>query len=150
MMFSSVLLPHPDGPITDTNSPAPTSSDTSLNATVSIRSVRYTFSMPSSRIMGRATAGLTDGRAGTAGAAAPKVPDHIIFPVVGPVQYVDDFGAPRAGVAHQGNDLMAAKKSAAVAAEIGTIGMKYGTVSPTWISCNGGSAKRIDAPTWNP
>ena len=32
--------------------------------------------------------------AGTAGAAAPKVPDHIIFPVVGPVQYVDDFGAP--------------------------------------------------------
>jgi hypothetical protein len=67
--------------------------------------------------------------AGTAGAAAPKVPDHIIFPVVGPVQYVDDFGAPRSGGPHQGNDLMAAKKSAAVAAEAGTV--KYWTTSRT-------------------
>jgi hypothetical protein len=67
--------------------------------------------------------------AGTAGAAAPKVPDHIIFPVVGPVQYVNDFGAPRSGGAHQGNDLVAAKKSAAVAAEAGTV--KYWTTSRT-------------------
>jgi peptidase M23-like protein len=67
--------------------------------------------------------------AGTAGAAAPKVPDHIVFPVVGQVQYVDDFGAPRAGGAHQGNDLMAAKKSPAVAAETGTV--KYWTTSRT-------------------
>jgi Peptidase family M23 len=67
--------------------------------------------------------------AGTAAAAAPKVPDHIIFPVVGPVQYVDDFGAPRAGGPHQGNDLIAAKKSAAVAAEAGTV--KYWTTSRT-------------------
>jgi hypothetical protein len=67
--------------------------------------------------------------AGTAGAAAPKVPDHIVFPVVGQVQYVDDFGAPRAGGAHQGNDLMATKKSPAVAAEAGTV--KYWTTSPT-------------------
>jgi peptidase M23-like protein len=67
--------------------------------------------------------------AGTAGAAAPKVPDHIVFPVVGQVQYVDDFGAPRAGGAHQGNDLMATKKSPAVAAEAGTV--KYWTTSRT-------------------
>ena len=67
--------------------------------------------------------------AGTAGAAAPKVPDHIVFPVVGQVQYVDDFGAPRAGGPHQGNDLMAAKKSPAVAAEAGTV--KYWTTSAT-------------------
>jgi hypothetical protein len=67
--------------------------------------------------------------AGTAAAAAPKVPDHIIFPVVGQVQYVNDFGAPRAGGAHQGNDLMAAKKSPAVAAETGTV--KYWTTSRT-------------------
>ena len=67
--------------------------------------------------------------AGTAGAAAPKVPDHIIFPVVGPVSYVDDFGAPRPGGPHQGNDLMAAKKSPAVAAESGTV--KYWTTSKT-------------------
>ena len=35
--------------------------------------------------------------AGTAGAAPPKVPDHIIFPVVGRVSYIDDFGEPRPG-----------------------------------------------------
>src|SRR6059058_2510491 len=65
--------------------------------------------------------------AGTARAAAPKVPDHIVFPVVGPVQYVDDFGAPRSGGPHQGNDLVSAKKSPAVAAEAGTV--KYWTTS---------------------
>jgi Peptidase family M23 len=65
--------------------------------------------------------------AGTAGAAAPKVPEHIVFPVVGPVTYINDFGAPRPGGAHQGNDLMAAKRSPAVAAEAGTV--KYWTTS---------------------
>jgi Peptidase family M23 len=65
--------------------------------------------------------------AGTAGAAAPKVPDHIIFPVMGRVTYIDDFGAPRGGGTHQGNDLMAAKRSPAVAAEAGTV--KYWTTS---------------------
>jgi hypothetical protein len=65
--------------------------------------------------------------AGTAGAAAPKVPDHIIFPVVGQVSYIDDFGAPRPGGPHQANDLVAAKKSPAVAAESGTV--KYWTTS---------------------
>src|SRR5437870_4188970 len=62
--------------------------------------------------------------AGTAGAAT--VP-RIIFPVVGSVQYIDDFGAPRPGGPHQGNDIMAAKKSPAVAAEAGRI--KYWTTS---------------------
>jgi Peptidase family M23 len=65
--------------------------------------------------------------AGTAVAAAPKVPEHIIFPVVGQVSYIDDFGAPRPGGRHQGNDLMSAKKSPAVAAESGTV--KYWTTS---------------------
>ena len=64
---------------------------------------------------------------GTAGAAAPKVPDHIVFPVVGQVSYIDDFGAPRPGGPHQGNDLVSAKKSPAVAAEAGTV--KYWTTS---------------------
>src|SRR5207248_5876417 len=41
-----------------------------------------------------ATLGLA---AGTAGAAPPKVPEHIVFPVVGQVRYSDDFGAPRPG-----------------------------------------------------
>ena len=65
--------------------------------------------------------------AGPAGAAPPKVPDHIIFPVVGQVSYVDDFGAPRPGGTHQGNDIIAAKKSPAVAAEAGKV--KYWTTS---------------------
>ncbi len=66
--------------------------------------------------------------AGTAAAfAAGKVPEHIIFPVVGKVQYIDDFGAPRPGGAHQGNDIMAAKRSPAVAAEGGKV--KYWTTS---------------------
>jgi hypothetical protein len=64
---------------------------------------------------------------GTAGAAPPKVPDHIIFPVVGQVSYSDDFGAQRPGGLHQGNDVVAAKRSPAVAAESGTV--KYWTTS---------------------
>jgi Peptidase family M23 len=59
--------------------------------------------------------------------AANKVPEHIIFPVVGKVAYIDDFGAPRPGGAHQGNDIMAAKRSPAVAAEAGKV--KYWTTS---------------------
>ena len=59
--------------------------------------------------------------------AANTVPAHIIFPVVGRVQYVDDFGAPRPGGPHQGNDIIAAKKSSAVAAEAGKV--KYWTTS---------------------
>ena len=45
MMLSRVLLPQPDGPMTETNSPAPTSRSMSVSATVSMRSVRYTFSI---------------------------------------------------------------------------------------------------------
>ena len=68
--------------------------------------------------------------AGTAHASTgAKVPAHIVFPVVGDVQYVDDFGAPRSGGPHQGNDLLSAKKSAAVAAEAGKV--KYWTTSRT-------------------
>src|SRR2546423_13964685 len=59
--------------------------------------------------------------------AANKVPEHIVFPVVGRVQYIDDFGAPRPGGPHQGNDIIAAKKSPAVAAEAGRV--KYWTTS---------------------
>ncbi len=72
-----------------------------------------------------ATIGLAVGSA--VAVAANKVPDHIIFPVVGKVQYIDDFGAARAGGGHQGNDLMAAKKSPAVATEAGKV--KYWTTS---------------------
>jgi hypothetical protein len=73
-----------------------------------------------------ATIGLVAGTAAAyAGRGAP--PQHIIFPVVGKVQYVDDFGAPRSGGSHQGNDIMSAKRSPAVAAESGKV--KYWTTS---------------------
>ena len=64
--------------------------------------------------------------AGTAGAAG--VP-RIIFPVVGQVQYSDDFGAPRAGGPHQGIDILAPRKAPAVAAEAGRV--KLWTTSAT-------------------
>ena len=53
----------------------------------------------------------------------------MIFPVVGPVNYHDDFGEPRVGHPHQGNDLLAPKRSPAVAAEDGRI--KFWTTSAT-------------------
>ena len=72
-----------------------------------------------------ATIGLAVGSA--VAFAAATVPDHIIFPVVGKVAYIDDFGAPRPGGPHQGNDIIAEKKSPAVAAEAGKV--KYWTTS---------------------
>lgn len=55
--------------------------------------------------------------AGTASAAVPR----IVFPVVAKTVYTDDFGDPRGSGSHQGNDIMAAKKSRVVAAEAGRI-----------------------------
>jgi hypothetical protein len=57
--------------------------------------------------------------ASVAGAAAP--PAKIVFPVLGTATYVDDFGAPRAGGPHQGIDMLAAKRSLALAAEAGKV-----------------------------
>jgi hypothetical protein len=67
--------------------------------------------------------------AGAAAAYAAKgaPPEHIIFPVVGPVRYTNDFGAPRGNGAHQGIDILAPKKAPAVAAEGGKV--KYWTTS---------------------
>jgi hypothetical protein len=65
--------------------------------------------------------------AGAASATPKKGVPQLIFPVVGDTQYTDDFGAPRSGGAHEGNDLMAEKKSPAVAAEAGKV--KFWTTS---------------------
>src|SRR5207244_5374272 len=66
------------------------------------------------------------------GAAAARVGGggvpRLVFPVVGAVDYHDDFGESRPGGPHQGNDLLAAKRSAAVAAEGGTV--EFWTTSP--------------------
>ena len=61
------------------------------------------------------------GVAAGAAVAAPKPVPRLVFPVVGPVQYHDDFGEPRGSSRHQGNDLMAPKRSLAVAAEAGKV-----------------------------
>jgi hypothetical protein len=61
------------------------------------------------------------GVAAGAAVAAPKPVPRLVFPVVGPVQYRDDFGEPRGSSRHQGNDLMAPKRSLAVAAEAGKV-----------------------------
>jgi hypothetical protein len=74
-----------------------------------------------------AAIGLAAGTAAAPAARSGHPPERIIFPVVGKVQYIDDFGVPRAGGRHQGNDLMAVKKSPVVAAEPGKV--KYWTTS---------------------
>ncbi len=55
-----------------------------------------------------------------------KVP-RLIFPVLGAATYTDDFGDARGQGGHEGNDLMAAKRSLAVAAEAGQV--KFWTTS---------------------
>ena len=59
-----------------------------------------------------------------AGAAAAqpggKVP-QLVFPVVGPAAYTDDFGQPRGTGVHHGIDILAPRKAIAVAVEPGTI-----------------------------
>jgi hypothetical protein len=55
------------------------------------------------------------------------VPSPIVFPVLGEVSYIDDFGQARPGGRHQANDLMAPKKAIAVAAESGKV--KFWTTS---------------------
>jgi hypothetical protein len=56
-----------------------------------------------------------------AGGARAAAPQKIVFPVLGTVAYSDDFGQPRAGGAHQGIDILAAKRSLALAAEAGKV-----------------------------
>jgi hypothetical protein len=62
---------------------------------------------------------------GFAGAAAAATPNGsiptLIFPVSGPATYTDDFGQARPGGKHQGNDILATKKTPVVAVEAGKI-----------------------------
>src|SRR5918996_6670112 len=58
--------------------------------------------------------------AGTASAATAKVP-RLIFPVVGSASYINDFNSPRGNGRHGATDIMAPKRSLAVAAEAGRV-----------------------------
>jgi hypothetical protein len=53
----------------------------------------------------------------THGSGVPR----LLFPVVGPATYTDDFGDARGALRHEGNDLLAAKRQLAVAVESGTV-----------------------------
>jgi len=56
------------------------------------------------------------------GGAGAAVPQKIVFPILGSTTYTDDFGDPRAdGPPHQGIDIMATKRSLALAAEAGKV-----------------------------
>jgi murein DD-endopeptidase MepM/ murein hydrolase activator NlpD len=52
---------------------------------------------------------------------AGQPPAQIVFPVIGTVSYRDDFGEPRAGGPHPGNDILADKRAPVVAVEPGKI-----------------------------
>ena len=56
-----------------------------------------------------------------AGGASAAAPQKIVFPVLGTATYIDDFGQPRPGGPHQGIDIMATKRSLALAAEAGKV-----------------------------
>ena len=62
----------------------------------------------------------------TFAAPAGKVP-RLIFPLVGPVAFMNDFGAARYSGTHQGNDLMAPRRTIVVATEPGKV--KFWTTS---------------------
>jgi hypothetical protein len=61
--------------------------------------------------------------------------------VVGPVQYTNDFGAPRSQGAHQGNDIMAPKRSLAVAAEAGTVKFASGGAAGCYLYLYGARSR---------
>jgi hypothetical protein len=65
--------------------------------------------------------------AASPGARGGAVPDPIVFPVVGPYRYTNDFGDPRPQGRHEGNDVLAPKKAIVVATEDGKI--KFWTTS---------------------
>lgn len=49
-----------------------------------------------------------------------------VCPVAGPVAYSDDYGAPRSGHAHEGNDLFAGRGTPVVAVRSGTVSVQEG------------------------
>jgi Peptidase family M23 len=57
----------------------------------------------------------------------PKSVPKIIFPVLGPVYYENDFGDPRGSHSHQGNDILAPRRTPTLASEAGRI--KFHTTS---------------------
>jgi hypothetical protein len=70
---------------------------------------------------------LAAGSAAASPGASGSVPNPIVFPVVGPYRYTNDFGDPRGQGRHEGNDILAPKRAPAVAVEDGKV--KFWTTS---------------------
>ena len=76
----------------------------------------------------------------TVGTAAAAPPPFTLFPVVGGAHYTDDFGAPRPGGTHQGNDLLAPCGTPVIAVVDGTMQLDYGDRSGWMITLTGQSS----------
>jgi len=76
-----------------------------------------------------ALAGTAQARIAALEATAKGVPAKILFPVVGPTHYQDDFGDPRYQGRHEGNDMMAPWKTPVVAVEGGKVRIYTGSSS---------------------
>ena len=85
--------------------------------------------MPSRRTTARGFALLVLLLVTLTGGASAAPPKKIVFPVLGTVTYSDDFGDARASGAHQGIDMIAPKRSLALAAEAGKV--EFGSRSAT-------------------
>jgi len=70
---------------------------------------------------------LAAGSAAASSGSSGGVPNPMVFPVVGPYRYTNDFGDPRGQGRHEGNDILAPKRSPAIAPEDGKI--KFWTTS---------------------
>lgn len=72
-----------------------------------------------------AAAGLAATLVGTAAAGpaltADEVPERLIFPIVGPAMWTDDFGDPRPQGSHEGNDVASDWRAPVVAVEPGKV-----------------------------
>jgi hypothetical protein len=72
-------------------------------------------------------AGAFAGSAQAAPALPTAAPDRILFPIVGPAQWTDDFGAPRGQGAHEGNDILSDWRAPVVAVETGKVQIHNGS-----------------------
>jgi hypothetical protein len=68
---------------------------------------------------------------GVSSAPANAAVPPLAFPVVGNVSFTNDYGAPRPGGWHQGNDIMARWRAPAIAAERGTVQLHTGSTLGT-------------------
>jgi hypothetical protein len=67
-------------------------------------------------------------------------PPFTLFPVVGGAHYTDDFGAPRPGGTHEGNDLLAPCGTPTVAVVSGTVSLEWGDRSGWMLTLTGKSS----------